>query len=56
MTLQPDSAFFHTIAGGLAAHVDDQYGEFLLSDVSALAGFREKAHCRRSLQGAKGTD
>ena len=32
MTLQPDSAFFHSIAGGLAAHVDEQYGEFLLSD------------------------
>ena len=32
MTLQPDSAFFHTIAGGLAAHVNEQYGEFLLWD------------------------
>ena len=28
----PDSAFFHTIAGGLAAHVDKQYGEYLLAD------------------------
>ena len=34
MTLQPDSAFFHTIAGGLAAHVDQQYGEYLLVSVS----------------------
>ncbi len=32
MTLQPDSAFFHTIAGGLAAHLDKEYGEYLLAD------------------------
>ena len=32
MTLQPDSAFSRTIAGGLAAHLDKEYGEYLLAD------------------------
>ena len=32
MTSQPDSAFFHTIAGGLAAHLDKEYGEYLLAN------------------------
>ena len=33
MTSKPVSAFLHTIADGLAGHVDRLYGEFLLSDV-----------------------
>ena len=33
MTSKHDSAFLHTIAHGLAGHVDSLYGEFLLSDV-----------------------